>query len=192
MGEDLPPVKSMMAERRSCWAHSPRSCPRACGWAGWWRRTTSWTRSSSPSRPPTCTPTTSSSGWCTGTWPITTWTPTSGRSRRSTVSSATIWSQPSRHISPQGVQCTKPEGGMFLWVTLPEGVSSVELFDLAIKEKVAFVPGKAFYADGSGDNTLRLNYTNSCPEAHRRRHRAAGQCHQATNGGESLCRPISD
>ncbi len=62
---------------------------------------------------------------------------------------------------PEGVQCTKPEGGMFLWVTLPEGVSSVELFDLAIKEKVAFVPGKAFYADGSGDNTLRLNYTNS-------------------------------
>ena len=61
---------------------------------------------------------------------------------------------------PEGVQCTKPEGGMFLWVTLPEGVSSVELFDLAIKEKVAFVPGKAFYADGSGDNTLRLNYTN--------------------------------
>jgi 2-aminoadipate transaminase len=66
---------------------------------------------------------------------------------------------------PAGVQCTKPEGGMFLWVTLPEGVSSVELFDLAIREKVAFVPGKAFYADGSGDNTLRLNYTNSCPEA---------------------------
>jgi 2-aminoadipate transaminase len=66
---------------------------------------------------------------------------------------------------PDGVQCTKPEGGMFLWVTLPEGVSSLELFDLAIREKVAFVPGKAFYADGSGDNTLRLNYTNSCPEA---------------------------
>jgi 2-aminoadipate transaminase len=54
---------------------------------------------------------------------------------------------------------------MFLWVTLPEGVSSVELFDLAIREKVAFVPGKAFFADGSGDNTLRLNYTNSTVEA---------------------------
>jgi len=66
---------------------------------------------------------------------------------------------------PEGVQYTKPEGGMFLWVTLPEGVSSVELFDLAIKEKVAFVPGKAFYADGGGDNTLRLNYTNSGLEA---------------------------
>jgi len=54
---------------------------------------------------------------------------------------------------------------MFLWVTLPEGVSSVELFDLAIREKVAFVPGKAFYVDGGGDNTLRLNYTNSGLEA---------------------------
>ncbi len=66
---------------------------------------------------------------------------------------------------PEGVPYTQPEGGMFLWVTLPEGVSSVELFDLAIKEKVAFVPGKAFYADGGGDNTLRLNYTNSGLEA---------------------------
>jgi 2-aminoadipate transaminase len=66
---------------------------------------------------------------------------------------------------PAGVRFTKPEGGMFLWVTLPEGVSSVELFDLAIKERVAFVPGMAFFADGTGDNTLRLNYTNSTVEA---------------------------
>jgi 2-aminoadipate transaminase len=66
---------------------------------------------------------------------------------------------------PAGVQYTKPEGGMFLWVTLPAGVSSLELFDLAIKEKVAFVPGRAFFADGTGDNTLRLNYTNSSLEA---------------------------
>jgi 2-aminoadipate transaminase len=66
---------------------------------------------------------------------------------------------------PAGVQYTKPEGGMFLWVTLPEGVSSVELFEIAIKEKVAFVPGMAFFADGTGDNTLRLNYTNSSMEA---------------------------
>jgi 2-aminoadipate transaminase len=66
---------------------------------------------------------------------------------------------------PEGVRYTRPEGGMFLWVTLPDGVSSIDLFDLAIKEKVAFVPGKAFFADGSGDNTLRLNYTNSTVEA---------------------------
>jgi 2-aminoadipate transaminase len=62
---------------------------------------------------------------------------------------------------PEGVRYTKPEGGMFLWVTLPEGVSSMDLFELAIKEKVAFVPGQAFFVDGSGQNTLRLNYSSS-------------------------------
>ena len=62
---------------------------------------------------------------------------------------------------PENVEYTKPEGGMFLWVTLPEGVSSMDLFDLAIKENVAFVPGQAFYVDGSGINSLRLNFSNS-------------------------------
>ncbi|HTX43800.1 MAG TPA: PLP-dependent aminotransferase family protein [Methanocella sp.] len=62
---------------------------------------------------------------------------------------------------PEGVQYTRPEGGMFLWVTLPEGVSSMDLFDLALKQKVAFVPGQAFFVDGSGRNTLRLNYSSS-------------------------------
>lgn len=65
---------------------------------------------------------------------------------------------------PEDVQYTRPEGGMFLWVTLPEGLSSRDLFDLAIKENVAFVPGKAFYTDGSGDNTLRLNFSHSDEE----------------------------
>lgn len=65
---------------------------------------------------------------------------------------------------PEGVKYTKPEGGMFLWVTLPEGLSSMDLFDLAIKENVAFVPGKAFFTDGRGDNTLRLNFSNSNEE----------------------------
>lgn len=65
---------------------------------------------------------------------------------------------------PDGVDYTKPEGGMFLWVTLPEGLSSLELFDLAIRENVAFVPGKAFFCEGGGDNTLRLNFSNSSEE----------------------------
>lgn len=65
---------------------------------------------------------------------------------------------------PESVQCTKPEGGMFLWATLPEGISSLDLFDLAIKENVAFVPGQAFFVDGSGQNTMRLNYSNSNEE----------------------------
>jgi len=62
---------------------------------------------------------------------------------------------------PDSVDCTKPEGGMFLWITLPEGCSSMLLFEKAIEHKVAFVPGKPFYVDGSGDNTLRLNFSNS-------------------------------
>lgn len=62
---------------------------------------------------------------------------------------------------PPEVEYTQPEGGMFLWVTLPPGTSSMELFEMAIEENVAFVPGQAFYADGSGENTLRLNFTNS-------------------------------
>ncbi|HEX3014436.1 MAG TPA: PLP-dependent aminotransferase family protein, partial [Methanobacterium sp.] len=65
---------------------------------------------------------------------------------------------------PENVEYTKPEGGMFLWVTLPEGLSSMDLFELAIKENVAFVPGQAFYVDGSGINSLRLNFSNSNEE----------------------------
>ena len=62
---------------------------------------------------------------------------------------------------PPGIEVTKPEGGMFLWVTLPESCSSVELFEMAIKQKVAFVPGPPFYADDSGTNTMRLNFSNA-------------------------------
>jgi 2-aminoadipate transaminase len=65
---------------------------------------------------------------------------------------------------PEEIKCTKPEGGMFLWVTLPENVSSLHLFKLATEENVAFVPGKAFYVDGGGKNTLRLNFSNSDEE----------------------------
>lgn len=62
---------------------------------------------------------------------------------------------------PKEVTATHPEGGMFLWITLPQGISSMALFDAAIKENVAFVPGSPFYVDGSGSNTLRLNFSNS-------------------------------
>lgn len=62
---------------------------------------------------------------------------------------------------PEEIECTKPEGGMFLWATLPENLSSLNLFKLATAENVVFVPGRAFYVDGGGDNTLRLNFSNS-------------------------------
>ncbi len=60
---------------------------------------------------------------------------------------------------PAGVRYTNPEGGMFLWITLPEGVSSMTLFEAAIKKKVAFVPGTPFYVDRKDTNTLRLNFS---------------------------------
>lgn len=61
---------------------------------------------------------------------------------------------------PEGVGYTEPEGGMFLWITLPEGISSIELFEVAIKNKVAFVPGNPFYTyDIKVTNNLRLNFS---------------------------------
>lgn len=60
---------------------------------------------------------------------------------------------------PEGVNWTKPEGGLFLFITLPEGYDAKELFELAIKENVAFVIGEAFFCDGSGQNTLRVNFS---------------------------------
>ncbi len=66
-----------------------------------------------------------------------------------------------RKYLPEGVKHTSPEGGMFLWVTLPEGVSAMELFQLAIKENVAFVPGETFYTEDPEINTMRLNFSNS-------------------------------
>lgn len=60
---------------------------------------------------------------------------------------------------PKGVTWTKPEGGLFLFVTLPEGYDSAVLFNEAIKENVAFVIGEAFHCDGSGKNTMRINFS---------------------------------
>lgn len=61
---------------------------------------------------------------------------------------------------PQNVQYTKPQGGMFCWVTLPPNVSAMELFEKALEMKVAFVPGNPFFVDAKDANTLRLNFTN--------------------------------
>ena len=61
---------------------------------------------------------------------------------------------------PKGVTWTKPEGGMFVWVTLPDRMNGADLLAQSLKsERVAFVPGSAFYADGSGTNTLRLSFS---------------------------------
>jgi 2-aminoadipate transaminase len=62
---------------------------------------------------------------------------------------------------PAQVRSTRPDGGMFLWVTLPDEMSSLKLFNAAIEQGVAFVPGQAFHVSGSGHNTMRLNFSNS-------------------------------
>ena len=54
---------------------------------------------------------------------------------------------------------SKPEGGMFLWLKLPEYIDSLEMLKEAVQNKVAYVIGSSFYPDGSGRNTLRLNYS---------------------------------
>lgn len=60
---------------------------------------------------------------------------------------------------PPGVTWTRPEGGLFLWVRLPEGLDAGALLQAALAEGVAYVPGQAFHCDGSGRNTMRLNFS---------------------------------
>jgi DNA-binding transcriptional MocR family regulator len=61
---------------------------------------------------------------------------------------------------PAWVSWTRPQGGMFVWVTLPQWLSAIELLQRAVVEaRVAFVPGASFYADGSGHNTFRLSFS---------------------------------
>jgi 2-aminoadipate transaminase len=63
-----------------------------------------------------------------------------------------------RHMPPE-VRWTRPEGGLFLWVTCPESIETDEMFHDAVKENVAYVIGSAFHCDGSGRNTMRLNFS---------------------------------
>ena len=60
---------------------------------------------------------------------------------------------------PEGVTWTKPDGGLFLFITLPEGYDATELFHMALEKNVAFVIGEAFFCDGTGKNTLRVNFS---------------------------------
>jgi 2-aminoadipate transaminase len=65
---------------------------------------------------------------------------------------------------PAEAQWTKPEGGMFIWVTLPKQIDSMKLLDQAIAARVAFVPGAPFYANEPETNTLRLSFVTVPPE----------------------------
>ncbi|WP_460053655.1 aminotransferase-like domain-containing protein [Spirochaeta dissipatitropha] len=60
---------------------------------------------------------------------------------------------------PNSVQCSRPDGGMFLWAELPPGMNARALFDKAIEQNVAFVPGDPFYTDGRSASSMRLNFS---------------------------------
>jgi 2-aminoadipate transaminase len=65
---------------------------------------------------------------------------------------------------PASVRWTKPDGGMFIWVTLPQSIDAMKLLDQAIAARVAFVPGAPFYANDPETNTLRLSFVTVPPE----------------------------
>ena len=65
---------------------------------------------------------------------------------------------------PSGVHWTRPEGGLFLFLTLPEGFDAVAFYDKALTAGVAYVAGEFFYPDRSGKNTMRLNFSFMAPE----------------------------
>ena len=60
---------------------------------------------------------------------------------------------------PENITYTVPDGGLFIWMELPEGTDAMPIFEKGVEEKVAFVPGTHFFADGSGRNTMRLNFS---------------------------------
>jgi 2-aminoadipate transaminase len=68
-----------------------------------------------------------------------------------------------QHLPP-GTRWTNPDGGLFVWAELPSGISADDVFADALREKVAFVPGSAFFADSPRHEFLRLNYSNRPPE----------------------------
>lgn len=69
-----------------------------------------------------------------------------------------------QRYAPEGVHWTRPEGGMFVWMTLPRHIDTGDLLKQALRADIAFVPGAAFFPDGSGRNTMRLSFS-LCDEA---------------------------
>jgi 2-aminoadipate transaminase len=65
---------------------------------------------------------------------------------------------------PEVVKWTRPEGGLFLWVELPESISAEDLFEEALKERVAFVPGTSFFVGDPRLNYMRMNFSNQRPD----------------------------
>ncbi len=67
-------------------------------------------------------------------------------------------------LMPAGTTWTRPKGGLFVWATLPDGLDSKAMVPRAIAARVAYVPGTGFYADGGGQQFMRLNFSFPSPE----------------------------
>jgi DNA-binding transcriptional MocR family regulator len=97
-----------------------------------------------------------------------------------------------RHF-PEEVQWTRPAGGLFLWAWLPEGMDTADLLKIAVDtQRVAFVPGHAFYPDGGGKNTMRLNFSNASPEKIEEGIRRLGAVLKAQMAGVSRAERVSE
>jgi 2-aminoadipate transaminase len=69
-----------------------------------------------------------------------------------------------RKYLPDDIKMTDPQGGMFLWLTLPMHLNSEELIGDCLKRGVAFVPGRSFFTNGEGERCIRMNFSNSDPD----------------------------
>jgi 2-aminoadipate transaminase len=94
------------------------------------------------------------------------WFITTGQHREHIDNLRTIYSEKCGHMlaalereMPEGTTWTSPNGGFFIWVTLPEGVDAVDLQPKAQEKLVDYIPGTSFFSDGSGRNSLRLSFS---------------------------------
>ncbi len=67
-------------------------------------------------------------------------------------------------MMPDGAHWTRPQGGFYVWLTLPAGLDTKAMLPRAVTNRVAYVPGTAFYADGFGSRSMRLSYCYPTPE----------------------------
>ncbi|PTN09398.1 PLP-dependent aminotransferase family protein [Mangrovibacterium marinum] len=85
------------------------------------------------------------------------------RIRTKYASQAACMTEVLERYLPNEVQITPPTGGMFIWLTLPDGLRADELIHKTMERGVIFVPGNSFYTKGQGSNHIRLNFTNAEP-----------------------------
>ncbi len=84
---------------------------------------------------------------------------------------------------PREARWTHPQGGLFIWATMPDYIDTTDLLARALQEKVAFVPGRAAYLDGRGGSSMRLNFS-GVPESAIREGRATDRRGRARTGGD--------